>query len=149
MADFCGGILEARRNISLSTRQAIIAKQCEILLDAFSKVGIIALVDEETGYQYERERNELQKQLQKVLGLYVLEKPKKWQKIFPWTFYKQIFRLWGQPFTTEMIIKPGFIGRLTNKYVYQNLPKGVLERLKEKTPKSEKGNYIVENYINY
>jgi hypothetical protein len=40
-----------------------------------------------------------------------------------------------------VIIKPGFIGRLTNKYVYQNLPKGVLERLKEKTPKSEKGNY--------
>lgn len=84
LADFCGGILEARRNISLSTRQTIIAKQCEILLDAFSKVGIIALVDEETGYQYERERDELQKQLQKILGLYyVLEKPKKWQKIFP------------------------------------------------------------------
>src|SRR5207248_5922559 len=55
LADFCGGMLEARRNINLSTRQSIITEQCEILLDAFSKVGIISLVDEETGYQYERE----------------------------------------------------------------------------------------------
>ena len=41
----------------------------------------------------------------------------------------------------EVIIKPGFIGRLTNKYVYQNLPQGVLEKLKEKTPKTQGGNY--------
>lgn len=40
-----------------------------------------------------------------------------------------------------MIIKPGFIGTLTNKYVYQNLPEGVLEKLKDKTPKTQKGNY--------
>ena len=39
------------------------------------------------------------------------------------------------------MIKPGFIGTLTNKYVYRNLPQGVLEKLKEKTPKSEKGNW--------
>jgi hypothetical protein len=83
LADFCDGILEARKNIHLSPRQKIIAAQCEVLLRSFAKVGIIALVDEATGYQYERERDELQKQLQKVLGLYVLKKPEKWQKIFP------------------------------------------------------------------
>lgn len=141
LLDICDIYLEARKNIHLSPRQAIIADQCEILVRVLAKVSILALVDEATGYQYERERDELQKQLQKILGLYVLEKPKKWQKIFPWTFYKHLFRLWGQPFTVEVIIKPGFIGRLTNKYVYQNLPRGVLEKLKEKTPKSEKGNY--------
>ncbi len=141
LADFCDGMLEARKTIHLSPRQRIIADQCELLLRSFAKVGIIALIDEVTGYQYERERDELQKQLRKVLGLYVSEKPKKWQKVFPWTFYKQLFRLWGQPFTVEIIIKPGFIGRLTNKYVYGNLPHGVLEKLKEKTPKTEKGNW--------
>jgi hypothetical protein len=34
--------------------------------------------------------------LQKILGLYVSDQPLKWEKIFPWTFYKQLFRLWGQ-----------------------------------------------------
>lgn len=141
LSDICNIYLEARRNIHLSPRQTIIANQCEILLGAFSKVGIIALIDEATGYQYERERDELQNQLRKILGLYVSDKPLKWQKIFPWTFYKQLFRLWGQPFTVEVMIKPGFIGKLTNKYIYGNLPKGVLEKLKEETPKSERGNW--------
>lgn len=37
--------------------------------------------------------------------------------------------------------RAGFIGKLTNKYIYKNLPDGVIEKLKEKTPKSEKGNW--------
>jgi len=141
LTSVCRIYLKARRSIHLSPRQRIIADQAEILIDSFADLGIIALVDEVTGYQYERERDELQNQLRKILGLYVLDKPLKWEKIFHWTFYKHLFRLWGQPFTVEVIIKPGFIGRLTNKYVYQNLPQGVLEKLKEKTPKSKKGNY--------
>ena len=37
--------------------------------------------------------------------------------------------------------KPSFIGKLTTKYVYERLPKGVLEKIKEQTGKTEKGNY--------
>ena len=77
LADFCDGMLEARKSIHLSLRQTIIADQCEILLRSFAKVGIIALIDEATGYQYERERDELQNQLRKILGLYVSDKPLK------------------------------------------------------------------------
>lgn len=46
--------LEARKHIKLSKRQEVIANQCEILIRAFAKVGIIALVDEATGYQYDK-----------------------------------------------------------------------------------------------
>jgi|SRR5437764_178463 len=77
LVDFCDAMLEARNHIELSPRQAIIAEQCEILVRSFAKVGIIALIDEATGYQYERERDELQNQLQKILGLYVSDKPSK------------------------------------------------------------------------
>lgn len=77
LVDICNVYLEARKHIGLSPRQAIIAEQCEILVRAFAKVGIIALIDEATGYQYKRERDELQKQLQKILGIYVLKKPEK------------------------------------------------------------------------
>lgn len=83
LVDICNIYVEARKHIKLSPRQKIIADQCGIILGAFAKVGIYALIDEATGYQYERERDELQKQLQKILGLYVSEKPRKWQKIFP------------------------------------------------------------------
>jgi len=61
----------------LPPRLKIISEQCGILLDSFAVVGIIALIDEVTGYQCEREKNELQKQLDKILGLYVLDKPQK------------------------------------------------------------------------
>lgn len=39
--------------------------------------------------------------------------------------------------------KPMFIGKLTNELVYKNMPKGmfVLDKLKEKTPKKEAGNF--------
>lgn len=37
--------------------------------------------------------------------------------------------------------KPSFIGKLTTKYIYEELPKGVVEEIKEKTGKTEKGNW--------
>jgi hypothetical protein len=77
LVDFCNGMLEAKEHIELSERQKIIANQSRILLGAVSKVGIYALIDEATGYQYERERDELQNQLRKILGLYVSDKPSK------------------------------------------------------------------------
>lgn len=43
LADICDAFLEARKNIPLSPRQEIIAEQCEILMRAFARVGIIAL----------------------------------------------------------------------------------------------------------
>src|SRR6266540_4136768 len=62
LVDFCDGMLEARKSRKLSSlRQETIAEQCEILMRSFAKVGIIALIDEATGYQYERERFELNK----------------------------------------------------------------------------------------
>ena len=138
LADICEAFLEARNTIELSTRQKIIADQCEILIRGFARVGITALVDEATGYQYERERNALQV----VLKAYINEELLKWQKMFPDTFYYQIFRLNKWDYTVRGINKrPGIIGKWTNKLIYEQLPKGVLEELKVKTPKSPEGNY--------
>ena len=140
LADICDAFLEARKHIELSPRQNIIADQCEILMRAFAKVGIIALVDEATGYQYDRE----EKELQTILKILVSDEILEYQKQFQISFYREIFRLWNIPFTPQNIKrKPRFIGHLTNKFVYQNLPKGifVLEKLKEKTPKTISGNY--------
>ena len=69
LADICEAFLEARNSIELSTRQRIIADQCEILIRGFARVGITALVDAATGYQYERERDALQS----ILKAYINE----------------------------------------------------------------------------
>jgi hypothetical protein len=144
LADICEIMLEIRKNpkINLTKRQEIIADQCEILVRSFAKVGIIALVDEATGYQYDREKLELQA----ILKLFISEEILEWQRTFQLSFYKEIFRLWKIPFTPENIKnKPIFIGKFTKDYVYRNMPKGyiVFEKLKEKTPKTKTGNYKV------
>jgi hypothetical protein len=139
LADICDALLEARKKINnLAPRQKIVADQCEILMRGFARVGIIALIDEATGYQYDRERFELQK----ILNAYVSEEILKWQLTFTDDFYKEIFRLWGIPFIPKYIRnKPSFIGKLTVKYIYEQLPRGVFEKIKDQTPKSEKGGY--------
>lgn len=142
LVDFCDGMLEARKSIHLSPRQRIIADQCEVLVRAFAKVGIIALIDEATGYQYKRERFELNK----ILNLLVLEDGRfsETKKFFPPNYYKDMFGVCGIDFTPENIRrKPRFIGWLTSELVYKNLPAGsyVLPKIKERTPKTKGGHY--------
>lgn len=137
LPDICDMFLQARKEIELSTRQSIIAEQCEILIRAFARVGITALVDEATGYQYDREKDELQR----ILKAYISEELLPWQKRFPDVFYKELFRLNGWDYTVSGIKKrPGIIGKWTNTVIYEELPNGVLEELKRKTPLSESGN---------
>ncbi len=50
LADICDAVLEARKADTLTAKQGHIADRCEILM-RFARVGIIALVDEATGYQ--------------------------------------------------------------------------------------------------
>ncbi len=108
------------------------------MVRGFARVGIIALVDEATGYQYEREKDALQVVLQTFISKELL----KWQKMFPDTFYYEIFRLKRWDYTVSGIKKrPSVIGTWTKKLIYEQLPKGVLEELQVKTPKSHAGNY--------
>ena len=136
LADICDIYVKAGENGAFPDNQEIAGNAYNILL-AFSKVGIIALVDEATGYQYDREKDELQK----ILKAYISEELLPWQKRFPDIYYKELFRLNGWDFTVHGIKKrPGVIGKWTNTLVYEQLPKGVLDELKIKIPKSDAGN---------
>lgn len=133
----CKVYIEAKKAKSLLKSQERFADIAEGILYALSDIGIIALVDEATGYQHDREQDELQK----ILKAYISEELLPWQKRFPDIFYKELFRLNGWDYTIKDIRKrPGIIGKWTNELIYKQLPKGVLEELKAKTPKSQKGN---------
>jgi hypothetical protein len=129
--------LKARDAGVLQPKQESVAKASEILVRSFAKIGIVALIDEATGYQKVRKRNELHQ----ILQMYVKEELLPWTKRFPDEFYKQIFRLKNMPYDPASVKRPSFIGKLTNKLIYKQLPSGVLEKLKRTTPKSKKGNY--------
>lgn len=133
----CKVYIDAKKSNCLLKSQERFANISESILYALSDVGIIALVDEATGYQHDREKDELQK----ILKAYISEELLPWQKRFPDVYYKELFRLNGWDYTIRDIRKrPSVIGKWTNELVYKQLPKGVLEELKAKTPKSPKGN---------
>lgn len=130
----CEVYLNARDAGALLPTQQHLAIQADILIRAFAKVGIIALVDEATGYQEAREKDALAK----LLSVYLTEERLKWAKRFPDTFYKEIYRLnhWTWP-PEKTSKRPGIIGQYTNDIVYERLPEGVLEKLKELNPTDE------------
>jgi len=134
----CKMYLDARQQKALKTQQLPLARASEILLIGLSNIGVTALIDEATGYQYDRERFELQK----ILSAYISDEILKWQLTFTDEFYKEVYRLWNLPFIPKYIKnKPSFIGKLTSKYVYDMLPNGVVQKIKENTGKTEKGNW--------
>lgn len=138
LIDICDAVIEAKNSGKLSDSYKIYAEHAEMIIRAVAKVGIIALVDEATGYQYDREKDALQV----VLKAYINDELLKWQQKFPDAFYFEIFRLNQWDYTVSGIKKrPGVIGTWTNELIYKQLPKGVLEELKQITPKSIAGNY--------
>lgn len=136
----CDLYLKAREaGVIKLPNQIATAHKAEVLVRSLAKVGIIALVDEATGYQHDREKDALQK----ILKAYISEELLPWQKRFPDIYYKELFRLNGWDYTVKDIKRrPQIIGKWTNTLIYEQLPEGVLNELKEKTPKSPKGNRI-------
>lgn len=143
LPELCEIMLKVRdyanqNGIELGKRQKLVIEYSDVIIRALARIGIVALIDEATGYQYDRERFELQK----ILNAYISDEILKWQLTFTDDFYKEIFRLWGLPFIPKYIKnKPSFIGKLTTKYIYEGLPKGIISKIKENAGKTEKGNW--------
>lgn len=112
---------------------AHIIKACDLLMRGFAEVGIVALVDEATGYQEVRDRQALQE----VLKHFIDGKLYEWTLTFPMEFFKGIFRLKGWKWNDGKM--PGVVGKYVNDLVYSRLTPGLLEELKRVNPPTEKG----------
>ncbi len=98
-------------------------------------VGVVALVDEATGYQVDRDKAELHA----ILAAYISKELMPWTSRFPLDFYKEMFRLRNWPFSHISKVKgPRYAGKLTNELVYKKLPPGVLGELRKLNPPNEK-----------
>lgn len=135
LADLCDAILRARDAGAAGPRQIGIVAQADILVRGFARVGIVALVDEATGYQRDRAKDALAK----ILEAFIAKELQAWVQTFPAEFYEQMFRLRGMEFPHASVQRPRYFGILTNDVVYKRLAPGVLSELKRVTPRNEGG----------
>lgn len=135
LPELCNIVIEADDQGLLRPHQKLMAHQAKILVRAFATVGIVALVDEATGYQEVRDRLALNKILEK----WIVKELLPWTKRFPNEFYKEMFRLKGWQYSPLSVKRPRVIGHYTNDIVYDRLEVGLLNRLKKENPKDEGG----------
>ncbi|TPI26882.1 hypothetical protein FJW08_26040 [Mesorhizobium sp. B3-2-1] len=123
--------LSARAAGALQDQQLDKAQRAEELMRALADVGIVALVDEATGYQAYRARDELQK----ILAAYIAPELMPWTQRFPQSFYAELHRVRGWRYAPGSNKRNHYIGKLTNELIYKQLPEGVLDELRNKNPR--------------
>lgn len=123
----CGVFLDAKTAKVLKPSQEHIAEKALILIRGLANTGIIALIDEATGFQYDRPRRDLEEYLKKFLS----DSLRKWVRTFPADYFKHLCRLRGVELRSDMRL-PQYFGGLTNNLVYQRLAPGLVKRLKER-----------------
>lgn len=131
----CEIYLMAEEAGALPYNQRQVARQAAILVRGLAHTGIIALVDEATGYQEVRARDALSK----ILEAFIDAELQPYVKTFPADYYREMFRLRGLDFPTATVQRPKYFGHLTNDIVYKRLAPGVLDELKSVQRRDDQG----------
>lgn len=135
LPEVCRVYLSARDEKLLLASQVHIAERADMLVRALASIGIVALVDEATGYQEVRDK----KALSALLDKYLLQEFAKWAKRFPDSFYREMFRLRSWIYPSVSGGKPSVVGKYTMDIVYQRLAPGLVKELETRNPKEEGG----------
>ena len=132
----CDVWLKAREAGGLNKNQLAVAQRAELLMRGLAHVGIIALVDEATGFQRDRERDALAK----ILEAFVAKELQPYVKTFPPEYYEHLFRLYDlkYPPAVNKSWRPSFFGKITNEVVYARIAPGLLPELKKAASKAER-----------
>lgn len=137
--DICRAFVSALENsfhpggIPLSPRRTQMAIKASMFLAACAKIGLKSLIDEATGYQYERAQDALQVKLK----AYLSEEMRTWEKTFPDELWVEFGRLTGWKGTVSQ--RPKYWGILVNELVYEYLDADVFRWLKDNAPAPRHG----------
>lgn len=131
LSDICDVYIKAEKAGVGGENIKRVAERAYSFMVAFSKVGIIALVDEATGYQFEKDRAKdvLQQFLRKALQ----DEATKWIKTFDDEFFEMIFKMKGWHWL-DINQKPGVVGKYINDIVYSRIAPNLLQELRERNP---------------
>ena len=139
----CRIYLDARCAKALASKQKHIADACEILLSALANVGIDALVDEATSFQYSRARDALQK----LLEQYVSRELARWERTFEHDFYRHLYRLKGWAFNPVSSKRTPQVARLTVDLTYDRIHPDLLRELKQVRSGGNKPNSKLHQWL--
>jgi hypothetical protein len=128
LIEICEAYLAARDEHMLRPSQFKLAKQAEIIVRSCAKIGIIALIDEATGYQKVRARNALQIKLQ----AFIADELQEWAVMFPEEFWIQLARLEGVHYSARS--RPLRWGKYVMLFVYDTIDGDVGKELRKKNP---------------
>ena len=133
LIDLAEAVIAADKAGALQKQQIAIAHRCKIITSSLTRIGLIALIDEATGYQKRRDSQELQK----ILSAYILPEHRSWLQVVPDEFTDEIYRVYGWERKAQNR-GPRYAGKLIRQLVYEKMPKPILPALDEQNP-SEKG----------
>jgi hypothetical protein len=108
--------------------QKEIGQRAKQFIRATAKIGISALIDEATGYQYARPDDALQTKLQFLLA----DSLQPWEKTFPDALWQQFGRL--TEWKGSLHRRPKYWGKLVNEFIYNYLDKDLAIWLRENVP---------------
>lgn len=125
------------RDAGVLTREAQvrIAAKAEAILRGLATIGVVALVDEATGYQEIRPRDALQKYLEKIIRKDLAV----WSKRFPDEFYENIYKLKNWQWQGMSKNRYSIVAHYTRDLVYERLAPSLIEELEKKNPADESG----------
>lgn len=128
LIEICDMYLSARDLKLLKPTQLRLAEMAEIIVRACAKVGIIALVDEATGYQKVRAKQALQLKLQ----AYIADEMGEWARMFPTEFWVELARLEGIEYSPQH--RPLRWGKYVMAFVYDAVDPDVGKELRRRNP---------------
>lgn len=127
----CRGYVQALyKGAPLTERQREIAIKCAVITSGLTRTGLDALIDEATGFQYERAEDALQVKLR----AFIADELRAWEKTFPDELWEEFGRLtrWSGP----LHARPKYWGKLVIELVYDTLDPDVAKYLRENRPPS-------------
>lgn len=134
LQELCGGVVRAAIDGMLRADQIEAAKRAAVYSEAFARVGVVALVDEATGYQRDRREHELRE----ILNAYIQVELRPYSARFPRSFFEHMCRLHGWESRDDMRT-PRAAGQFISRHIYERLPVGVVEALRSINPADDHG----------
>lgn len=128
LIEICERYLEARNAGLLKGAQKKLALQAEIVIRSCAKVGIIALIDEATGYDKFKRKQEYQIKLQ----AFIADELQEWAQMFPDEFWFELARLEGVHYSPRS--RPLRWGKYVMMFVYDAVDGDVGKELRKKNP---------------
>lgn len=136
MIEICQGFVAALQasfdptstHPKMTDRQRQMAMKASIFLSACAKIGLEALIDEATGYQYEREVDALQVKLR----AFIADELRAWEKTFPDELWAEFGRLTA--WKGSLHARPKWWGKLVIEMIYDTLDPDVADYLKNNKP---------------